>query len=105
MTRRFGMFTETMQPGHWLGLVLCVTMTDNLLTLNTGYYFAGHVYNLSKLPILIILWENMGLVKYIWFTCARAHTTLNYQNVVRVSQTAVTMNACYSRILDDAVAS
>ena len=30
--------------------------------------------------------------------CARAHTTLNYQNVVRVSQTAVTLNACYSRI-------
>jgi len=31
--------------------------------------------------------------------CARAHPTLNYQNVVRVSQTRlVTLNACYSRI-------
>jgi len=30
--------------------------------------------------------------------CARAHTTLNNQNVARVSQTAVTLNACYSRI-------
>ena len=30
--------------------------------------------------------------------CARAHTTLNYHTVVRVSQTAVTLNACYSRI-------
>jgi len=30
--------------------------------------------------------------------CARAHRTLNYQNAVRVSQTAVTLNDCYSRI-------
>jgi len=39
------MFTESMSPGHSLGLVLCVTMTVDLLTLNTGYSIAGHVYN------------------------------------------------------------
>jgi len=27
-----------------------------------------------------------------------AHTTSNYQNVVRISQTAVILNECYSRI-------
>jgi len=27
--------------------------------------------------------------------CARVHTTLNYQNVVHISYTAVTLNECY----------
>ena len=33
--------------------------------------------------------------------CARAHTTLNYQNVVRVSQTAVILNECYLLIFTE----
>jgi len=48
-------FTETTRPGHRLGLVLCVTMTVDLLTLNTGYYIAGHVHNPPKVPVLNIV--------------------------------------------------